>query len=523
MGDHQKESIRSLLNGRVFWLPAILTLVFLVWGFVAPGSFAQKAAMGLNWVLRNFNWFLVPLTFAAVIFCLWSAFSRYGKIRLGGEDAKPKVRTVTWFAISLCSGMGIGITYYGTYQPLQLFYNPPDYLTGVAAGSEEALIHALRCSFLEWGFHPYALYTCFGIAIAFMFYNGKRRYRVSDGLYPLLGRRVNGWLGDLIDCFAVFVIIGGLAASAGTAIMQVAQGCQTLFGVGDSMTGWLILTVVLAVVYILGSSTGLHKWLSWFGNINLYLYGFVMIFALFAINASGVLEVLFTGIGDYMQNFVGASLYLEPLAKTGWVGNNHTFYFTWWMVFAPFTGLFLIKLAYGRTLREFVLVNMVIPAVFVLFWFGVFGGGAILLDAKNGGRIYALVQEMGPSMAWYALFKQLPFPEVMNFVAWVIVNISFITLAESLTMSLASMSCKGYADTTGETKPPRILCVFWGCLIAAVSYMLLYTGGRSAIETVVVICGLPTGVFLLVMMISHCKAMRHYQEYDLSEHPTKIE
>ena len=317
------ESIRKLLNGRVFWLPAVLTLLVIIWGFAAPKSFSDAANAGLDWVLTNFNWFLVPLTFGAVLFCLWSAFSKYGRIRLGGEDARPKVKTVTWFAISLCSGMGIGITYFATYQPLQLFYDPPAFLKNVAESSEEALTYAMRFSFIEWGFHPYALYTCFGIVIAFMFYNGKRRYRVSDGLYPLLGDKVDGIVGDLLDCFAIFVIIGGLGASAGTAIMQVGQGCQYLFGVGDSLGGWLLMTVILAAVYILGSATGLHKWLSWFGNINLYLYVIMIVFTLFAIDAVGVLEVLFNSIGDYFQNFIGTSLYLERLAGTGWVGDLH--------------------------------------------------------------------------------------------------------------------------------------------------------------------------------------------------------
>lgn len=324
--ENKRKSVLGLLNGRIFWLPAILILLFLFWGFAAPESFISSSSAGLNWTLEKFNWFLVPLTFVAVLFCLWSAFSKYGNIRLGGKEAKPKVKTLTWFAISLCSGMGIGITYYGTYQPLELFNNPPGFLTAVASGSEDALIYAMRFCFLEWGFHPYALYTSFGIAAAFMFYNGKRRYRVSDGLYPLLGKKTEGIVGDLLDCFSIFVIVGGLAASAGTAIMQIGQGCQMLFGFGNDMGGWLVLTVILAGIYILGSITGLHKWLSWFGNINLYLYIFSMAFALFAIDASGILEVFFTSLGDYVQNFVGVSLYLEPLAQTGWVGNNNTFF-----------------------------------------------------------------------------------------------------------------------------------------------------------------------------------------------------
>lgn len=515
--------IFKLLNGKIFWPPAILLLLVLIWGFIGTESFSSATQTGLNIVLTYFNWFLIPVTFVAVLFCLWSAFSKYGNIKLGGEDAKPKMKTLTWFSVSLCSGMGIGITYFATYQPLQMFYHPPTFLENVAAGSEEALTYAMRFSFLEWGFHPYALYTAFGIGLSFMFYNTKRKYRVSEGFYPLFGKKVEGALGNFIDAFCIFVIIAGLGASTGTAIMQLGQGVDYLVGFGTSMKDWLLLLIIVGIIYILGSTTGLHKILSWFGNLNLCLYIVVIIFALVTINFSGILDILVTSFGDYIQNFIGISTYLEPLKQTGWVGSNNTFFFTWWMVFAPFTGLFLIKLAYGRTLKEFVLVNMIVPAMFVLVWFSVFGGGAILLDLEKNGQIYALIQEMGSSMAWYALFEQLPFSKLFNTVAVVIVAISFITLAESLTMSLASMSCKSYADTTGETQPPKILCVFWGIMIAAVAYLLLYSGGRDAIETAVVICGLPTGILLLLLMISHIRAMRHHKEYDKSEHPTKLE
>lgn len=510
------------LNGRVFWLPAIAVVAILTWGMAAPDSFAEIAQAGLQFILRYFNCFLIPLTFGAVVFCLWSAFSKYGKIRLGGEGAKPKIKTGTWFAISLCSGMGVGITYFATYQPLYIFYNTPPFLSDVASGSEEAFIIAMRYSFFEWGFHPYALYTCVGVAIAFMFYNAKRKYRISEALFPLLKNKTTGKIGDLIDSFSVFVIIAGLGASAGTAVLQLGQGFEYLFGFGNNLTGWLIIIIVIAVIYIIGSATGLHKVLSWLGNANLWLYIAMMVFALIMISPTGILDTFWTSFGDYIQNFIGSSLFLEPMSQTGWIGGNNTFFFTWWMVFAPFTGLFLVKLAYGRTIREFVLVNMILPAVFVLFWFSIFGGGAILMDNETGGAIYRLIEEAGASMAWYALLEQLPFAKVTNFIAWIIVAISFVTLAESLTMSLASMSCKSYSDTTGETKPPRVLCIFWGVIIAATAFMLLCTGGRDTIETVVVICGLPTGVLLLFMMLSHIKAMRDHEKYDLSEFPTKI-
>lgn len=515
------KSLREVLNGRIFWGPAILVVVILVWGIGFPNSFSAFATAALDFVLTYFNGFLVPLTFFAVVFCLWAAFSKYGNIRLGGENAKPRINTVSWFAIALSSGMGVGITYYATYQPLQMFYNPPAFLTTII-DNETALTYAMRFSFLEWGFHPYALYTCAGVAIAFMFYNGKRKFRISDGLYPLLGDKVKGTWGDVVDSFSIFVIVVGLAASAGLAIMQISQGCQHIFGFGADIKGWLILTILIGAVYTVASTMGLHKLMTLFGNLNLYLYGIILIFGLIVINPFGIIDIFWTSIGDYIQNFISSSLYLEPVAQTGWIGNNNTFFFTWWMVFAPFSGLFLVKLAYGRTIREFILVNMILPAIFVLTWFTVFGGGAILFDINAGGTIYALVEEMGPSMAWYALFEQLPLSGLTTIIALIIVVLSFITLADSMTLSLASISCKNYQDTTGETQPPRTLCIFWGTVIAAFAFMLLYTGGRNSIETAVVVCGLPTGVLLLFLMISHIKAMKNHEKYDQTDHPTRI-
>ena len=514
--DSAKRSLRESLNGRVFWVPMLLMLAVLAWGFAMPELFANCANVALAWVLENFNWFIVPFTSGCLIFCLWAGFSKYGKIKLGGKDATPKLKTTTWFAVTLCSGIGIGITYYGTYQPLELFHNPPEFLTGILGGSEDAMLVALRLSFLEFGFHPYALYTCVGVVLAFVFYNVTKRYRIREGLVPLFGKeRMEGTLGNFIDGFAIFVILAGMGGSTALAIMQIGQGTNYLFGVGNGTVAWLVIAIALAAVFFLGSSTGLHKVLSWLGNANTWLYIALMAFVFVVVDWSGILNIFWTGLGDYLQNIVGLSLYLEPLANTGWVGNNTTYFFAFWIVFAPMTGLFLIKLAYGRTIREFVLVNMIAPVVFVLFWFSVFGGGAILFDAENAGAIYAEIQELGPSMAWFALFDNLPFPKVLCFCALVAVFLSIVTLGEGMAMSLASMSCKDYSDETGETRPPTALCAFWAIIMGAVAYMLLFTGGQNSISTAVVVCGLPTAVLMLLMLVSHIKAMRNRREYDL--------
>ena len=510
----EKKGFFDIINKWVFFPAGIALVIFVVFGCVAPEAFANGANAALNFVLKYFTWFITPAAFVMVIFCIWAGFSKYGKIRLGGPDAKPKMSKAVWFAIALTSGIAVGINYYGVYEPVNFVYNPPAFL-GVEPLSSGAILNSLKYTFLHWCLHPYAIYTTAGICLVFLIYNAKKRYRVCTSLYPLLGEKTYGGIGNFVDAVAIFAIVGGIATSLGFATLQIARGLDIIIGFESNMVNWLIIIALMTVFYTLSSISGLHKGITYISNLNTVLYFFVLIFSFVVVDPIGVTELTITAIAQYFNEFIDLSLFMDPIERTGWIGANNVFFNTWWMVFAPLIGLFLVKLAYGRTIREFVTVNLIAPVCFSFIWFGVFGGGSIILEKYFGTNIGQLITEVGSDMALYAFFEQLPWKTFMNIIALLIVILSFVTLAESMTMSISAMTLGEFEDETAEASPPRIVSIFWGAIMALSAYILLISGGTDALQTSCIVCGLPLCVIMLFMMAGHFKAMGNLEKYDL--------
>lgn len=520
MNNQQPNSSKGffeIVNKWILFPSGIALVIFVVIGAVNPQGFASGANSALNFVIKYFSWFITPLAFFTVVFCLWAAFSKFGKIRLGGPDAKPKMKTTTWFAITLTSGIAVGINYYGVYEPVWLAHNPPPFLHYEALSSD-AVFASMDYTFLHWALHPYAIYTAVGVCLVFMIYNCKQKYRIASSLYPLLGEKTYGGIGNFVDALSIFVIVGGIATSLGFATLQIAQGLDYIVGFPSNAVNWFIIVAVMTVFYTTSSITGLHKGITYVSNLNTYLYFFVLAFSFLIIDPFNVLEMTITNIGRYTNNFVNLSLFLDPVEKTGWIGPNNVFFNTWFFVFAPLCGLFFVKLAYGRTIREFVMVNLIAPSIFIFAWFGVFGNGSIILELMGESTIYQDIVEVGSAMALYSFFNQLPFSGIMNIIALVIVILSFVTLAESMTMSISAMTLNEFEDETGEAKPPRIVSIFWGAIMALAAYILLITGGSdatNALQTSCIVCGLPIGIVCCFQMAAHFKAMWNLEKYDL--------
>lgn len=512
----EKKGFFDIVNKWVLFPSGIALLIFVLIGVFIPNQFAAGASAALNFVTKYFSWFITPVAFFTVIFCLWAAFSKYGKIRLGGPDAKPKMKTGVWFAITLTSGIAVGINYYGVYEPVWLAYNPPPFLH-LEAMSTEAILKSMEYTLLHWALHPYAIYTAIGVCLVFLIYNSKKKYRIATSLYPLLGEKTYGWIGNLVDALSIFVIVGGIATSLGFATLQIARGLDLIIGFESNAVNWLIIVAIMTAFYTISSISGLHKGITYVSNLNTFLYFFVLIFSFVVIDPFNVLELTISSMGGYVQNFINLSLFLDPIEKTGWIGGNNVFFNTWFFVFAPLCGLFFVKLAYGRTIREFVMVNLIAPSIFIFAWFGIFGGGSIILEMLGNSTIYQDIVNVGSDMALYAFFNQLPWSEFMNVIALIIVILSFVTLAESMTMSISAMTLKEFEDETGEAKPPRIISIFWGTIMALAAYVLLITGGENAtnaLQTSCIVCGLPIAIVACFQMAAHFKAMKHLELYD---------
>lgn len=509
---NENTGIRKYVNPVAFFPPAILLVIAAVIGLLFPEKLNTATSAALGFTVTNFSWFYTLGMILLIAFCLFIAFSKAGNVKLGGPDAKPSMSFMTWFAIALTSGMAIGTVFYGVAEPMTYFMNPPGFL-GIDGGTAEAGEQSLRFTFLHWTLHPYAAYTTAGICMALMIYNAKRRFAVSSALYPLIGEKTNGSIGYLIDALAIFTMVAGIACSFGLGTMQIGDGFNYVFHTNFSSNGvYLIIILGMAAFYILAACSGLHKGITYISNLNMYIYYALLLFILVTGGFIFILNNTVSGVGAYLGNFIEDAFYLEPLQQTGWVGAWSIYYWAWWISACLITGLFLVKLAKGRTLRQFVLVNMLAPSLFGIIWFGIFGGAAINLDFNHGAGIAQALSDHGIQVALFALLKNLPLSLITSILGFLAIIFSFVTLAEGMTLTLADMTA---AIGTEEGKSPVLLKVFWGGITGIIAFALLLSGGLSALQTGVIVCGIPILILMLFMVFGTLKALRHPETYDL--------
>jgi len=511
--ERNNQNFFSMLNLKVF-LPAAIPLVFAIaLGFIYKDEFGQVVGSVLAITLDNFGWFYTMGSTFLLAVTLWACFSKYGKIKLGGPEAKPEMGFFTWFAIALTSGIAIGICFFGVAEPMTHYLAPPIF-SGIEGKSLIAGETALRYTYFHWTFHTYGCYTSISLCIALAFYNSKRPFKVSSGLYGLVGDKTNGTLGGVCDCLGLFAIVGGVCTSLGFGALQIGGGLEYIWSIKSTPIVFGLIVLILAVVYTFSSYTGLNRGITIISTWNMRLYFYCLIFLVLVGPTVHMLEALSTAVGDYFQNIIGMSLYAEPMFKSGWVGNWSDFYWAWWLSFAPLVGLFLIRLGYGRTIKEYVLVNLVAPSAFGMVWFAFFGSTAIYYDHFQAANIGEEIAQFGNQVSIYALFEQMPLASINKIVGILIVAISFITLAHSMTSTCAAMTTKGFGESREDMEAPGIMKIFWGALMGLAAWLCLVAGGTQGLQTVAIICGLPILVMQIAMMFGLIRWFRNQKDFD---------
>ena len=508
-----KPSLISMLNMKIFLPSATPLVVLIILGFIYKDDLSAPIGAVLGWTLTNFGWFYTMGSTFLLGVTLWACFSKYGTIKLGGPDAKPEMSFFTWFAIALTSGIAIGICFFGVAEPMTHYLTPPSF-SGLAEKSLGSGESALRFTYFHWTLHTYGCYTSVSLAIALAFYNSKRPFKVSSGLYGLMGEKSNGPIGTACDCLGLFAIVGGVCTSLGFGVMQIGGGLKYIWGVEMNAMVYALIVAVMVVIYTASSYSGLEKGITIISNWNMRLYIYFLLFLLAFGPTVHMLQSLSTGVGDYFQNLIGMSLYAEPMYKTGWVGNWSDFYWAWWLSFAPLVGLFLIRLGYGRTVKQYVLVNLVAPSIFGMVWFAFFGSSAIFFDHFRSGNIGAEIAKYGNDVSLYALLNHLPMASVNKVLGIVVCAISFITLAHSMTSTTAAMTTKGFGETREDMEAPGIMKIFWGTLMGAAAWLALVAGGTQGLQTTAIICGLPILAMQIAMMFGLIRWFRNQKDFD---------
>ncbi len=446
-------------------------------------------------VTQNFGWFLILVANVFILAGIYFCVSRFGDIRLGGKDAQPEFSNVSWFAMLLSAGMGIGLMFWSVGEPIYHFDSPSPMFTGVTGGTPEAAQAAMGTTFFHWGFHPWAIYGLIGLGLAFFSYNRGLPLTIRSIFYPLLGEKIYGFWGNLIDILSVLATLAGLATSLGLGVQQLNAGLHTLFGMDISVTSQIIIITVITGFATLSVVTGLDAGVKFLSNLNMGLAALFMFFVLLVGPTIYILGGFTQNIGYYLQKLPQLSLWTETFRGTNWQGNWTIFYWAWWIAWSPFVGMFIARISKGRTVREFLVSVVLVPSIVSFVWMSVFGGAALFIQSTGAADITSAVKA-DVSTALFELLKNFPFSSVLSVVALTLTTVFFITSSDSGSLVVDHLTSGGKLDSP---VPQR---VFWAIMEGLLAIILLLGGGLNTLQTASVCTGIPFAFVLLISIYS---------------------
>nr|WP_255675807.1 BCCT family transporter [Deinococcus sp. 12RED42] len=492
----------------VLSLSMAIIAVCVLWGLLNPDGFGAAATAAMNFTTESFGWYYLLAVLAFLIFCVYLAFSRHGSVKLGRDDEEPEFSRSSWFAMLFSAGMGIGLVFWGVAEPVSHYLTPPG---NVEAQTADAARTALKYSFFHWGLHPWAIYSVVALSIAYFSFRRGEKALISRTFRPLLGDRVEGPVGKLIDVLAIIATVFGVAASLGFGAVQINSGLNSAFGLSVGVPTQLTIIGVVTVLYLISASTGLTRGIQILSNTNMVLAALLML-AVFVLGPTRfLLETFTTSVGGYAQDLVNMSTRLTPFSGNTWVGSWTLFYWAWWIAWAPFVGLFIARISRGRTIKEFVTGVLLVPSLVSFAWFSVFGGSALQKSLAGDGAVMAATKA-DVSTALFALLGHFPLSGVLVVLATLLIASFFITSADSATYVLGSLSSEGSENPSGRVK------LGWGVLQSLIAVALLLSGGLSGLQNASIVAALPFSVIMLGMCVS---LMRALQSENRTPRPTR--
>ncbi|MGW6566260.1 BCCT family transporter [Streptomyces sp. NPDC054975] len=467
---------------------AVVAMV--AWAALGKDSFDSASSSALGWVLDNFAWLFVIAADTFLVLCVVIAFSRYGRIRLGPDDAEPEFTNLAWIAMMFSAGMGIGLMFYGVAEPLQHYLAPPP-ASGTLPGTGGAARTAMEYSFFHWTLTPWAIYGIAGLSLAYAGFRKGRGSRLSSAFVPLIGaRRAAGWQGRAIDLLAVFATVFGTATSLGVGALQVSKGLNLTMDVEDSTATQLIIIASLSAAFVLSAFSGLHKGVKWLSTVNIVLAACLMLFVFLLGPTVYILDTIPASVGGYLHQLLPMASRTGAFSDSAWLGAWTIFYWAWWLSWAPFVGTFIARISRGRTIREFLVGVLLVPSGATVVWFCVMGGTAIRLESTGAADLAGAVKD-GAEASLFAMLDALPIGTVTSVIAMILVMTYFVTSADSASLVMGSLTSRG------SLHPPTWLVVTWGILMAAVAAVLLVAGGLNSLQTATILVALP---FVIVML-----------------------
>ena len=487
---------------RVFVPAAVLLIVFVLVAAVFPGPMGDALTAANTTVVTQLGWWYVLVVTGFVGFSLWLALSPMGGITLGKDDEEPEFGLRSWFSMLFAAGMGIGLVFWGVAEPLNHFAAPPP---GVGGEPSALARNAFDVTFLHWGLHAWAIYVVVGLAIAYAVHRRGRPVSIRWALEPLLGDRVKGWVGDVIDVVAIVGTLFGIATSLGFGVSQIGAGLDFLGVVGEVGNILLItLVVCISAIALVSVLSGLDKGIKILSNLNMTVAAALLLLVLVLGPTVFLLSDLVQQIGSYLQNFLRLSFTtysFQGEAGQDWLGAWTTYYWGWWMSWAPFVGIFIARISRGRTVREFIFGVLLVPTLVTIIWFAIMGGSGIWQEMFGDGGIVDADGAVSTDLALFQMLDNLPMGTVLSVMAIFLIVVFFVTSSDSGSF-VVDMLASG-----GSMNPPKVTRAFWAVLEGAVAAVLLVAGGLEALQVMAILVAAPFSVIMVLIAISTAKAL----------------
>ena len=497
-----------------------VVLVFVlatVWDVEAAGAVFGRVR---GWVEGTLDWFYILTVCACLFTCLFLVCSRFGRIRLGDEDSSPEFSRFSWLAMLFSAAVGIGLLFFSIAEPLFYFdnsqaagypNNPIADLAGDVSLDERRAMHAMRVTYFHWGIHGWSAYVLVGLCLAYFGFRKKLPLTLRSALYPLIGDRIYGPIGNLVDLLAVFGGVFGIATSLGLGASQMATGLNVLFGVDPGVVTQVALIAAISLAATLSAVSGVRRGIriisEWNIGLSVILLGCFLLLGPF----TWLVKFIATSAGQYLWRVLPMGFWIaDGPGETAWQNAWTIFYWGWWISWAPFVGTFIARISRGRTLREFIVGVLVVPTGLALVWFGIFGGSAIHLELNAAGGvgtagIIELVRGGNYEAALYATIDRMSDADwlawAMSAMATVLLATWFITSSDSGTLVITTFL------SMGDPHPPRRFRIVWGLGVGAVAAVLLLADGLQALQTAAIAAALPVSVVLLFMIAGLLKSL----------------
>ena len=496
------EHRRARINWRVLVVSSVVILAFSIWVMLMPGG-ARTTMLGtVNWIATNLGWYYVLTVTLVIGFVLWVAFSKEGNVRLGPDHSRPQYKLFTWVAMLFAAGVGIDMLFYSVTGPVAQYLDPPVGEGGTMAATQDAVVWTM----FHYGIAGWAMYALLGMAMGYFAYRWGMPLSIRAALYPLLGKRVRGPLGDGISTIALVGTVFGVATSMGIGVVLLNVGFSLLFGLEQGLALQIALVIVAVVLTIAATTSGVDRGIRWIAELNLWSAAAMMVYILVTGQTAFLLNALVENVGRFFVTLPERTLQTLAYEPDGaeWMGGGTLFFWAFWLAWGPFVGVFLARISRGRTLREFVIAAITAPVLCDFIIVSLFGNSA-LFEVLQGNTEFAELAVESPEAGWYALLQMFPGAMFLIGLATLSGLLFYLTSANSGAMVMSNFSA---SIPEPSHDGPKWLRIFWALLTALLTVAMLLAGGVTTMEYATLIFALPVTIIAYLVMISFYKVLR---------------